>query len=225
MPVSSPTRALAAMGVRPASELAGGARAAPTGDTGVYPVPEALASLLPAGGIVAGSTVAVRGTPALLLAILAAATAGGAWAALVGMPEVGLLAAAELGVPLSRLAVVEDPGSEAPRVLAALLDGIDMVAVAGDSLTGNTARRLSARARHRRAVLLPRCRWPGADIDIRCRGEQWSGVGDGAGRLREHRLSVSVTGRGAAAREAGTDMVLPSGSAPAPEQAALRVVS
>lgn len=209
---------LSSLGVRPASELASASGRAPDGGENVVPVLPEIAALLPAGGLVRGSTVAVRGSTSLLLAMLATATATGSWAAVVGMPELGLLAAAELGVALPRLAVVDDPDVEAADVLAALLDGMDLVAV-GDGIPTSTggsrksgeslARRLSARARHRGCVLLPRSRWPGSDLDVTCREASWAELGTGHGYLREQRLSLSVSGRGAAAREARGELSLP----------------
>ena len=61
----------------------------------------------------------------LLLALLAEASAGGAWAGVVGRPDLGLVAAAEAGIALERLALVPYPGADLVAVTAALLDGLD----------------------------------------------------------------------------------------------------
>jgi len=66
-------------------------------DPRVLPVAEPLAPLLPGGGLRRGSTVAVAAGPgatSLLFALLAEASAGGAWVGVVGRPELGLVAAA-----------------------------------------------------------------------------------------------------------------------------------
>src|SRR5659263_597299 len=124
------------------------------------PVPGALSALLP-GGLRRGSTVAVLGSTSLVLALLAEACGGGAWAAVVGQPTVGLLAAAQAGVVLERLAVVPPPGVEAPTVVAALLDGVDVVLVGPEAaLTDGDRRRLVSRARERGSVLLASGTWP-----------------------------------------------------------------
>ncbi|HEX4703670.1 MAG TPA: hypothetical protein VH352_16190, partial [Pseudonocardiaceae bacterium] len=91
----------------------------------ILPVRAELADLLPLHGLRRGSTVVVRGSTTVLLALLAEATAAGSWAAVVGMPDLGLLAAAELGVAMPRLAVVPKPGANFGDVVAALLDGVD----------------------------------------------------------------------------------------------------
>jgi hypothetical protein len=173
-------------------------------------VPPALAPLLP-DGLRRGSTTAVLGSTSLVLAMIAAAcTAREAWAAVVGQPSLGLLAAAQTGVALQRLAVVPRPGAEAPTVVAALLDGIDVVVVGpGAVLTDADRRRLMARARDRGSVLIATSPWPGAGCVLTVEGRRWSGVGEGDGRLRAHELHLTRTGRGSAGRAQDLSIVLP----------------
>jgi hypothetical protein len=183
----------------------------------VLPVRAELAALLPFQGLRRGSTVVVRGSTTVLLALLAQATAEGSWAAVVGMPDLGLLAAAELGVTVSRLALVPRPGAEFGGVVAALLDGLDVVAVATEEpgtrrrpgLT-SLARRLSARARHRESVLVSFGEWPGADLELTCAESNWSGLGKGHGHLTQRELTITVKGRGAATRPTSTRITLPA---------------
>ena len=189
----------------------------------VLPVRAELARLLPSRGLRRGSTVVVRGSTTVLLALLAEATAEGSWAAVVGMPDLGLLAAAELGVAISRLALVPQPGAEFGGVVAALLDGLDVVAVATElpavsrspesgARAGRTAlaRRLSARARHRESVLVSFGTWPGADLELDCEEAEWSGLGRGHGHLIERELTITVRGRGAATRPISSRITLPA---------------
>jgi len=199
-----------ALGVRPAAE--------PGADGRLLPVVPPLAELLPAGGLRRGSTVAVAagtGATSLLTAVLARASAAGAWAAVVGRPELGLVAAAEAGVALERLALVPYPGADLVAVAAALLDGLDLVAVAvpDQGVPAADRRRLAARARQRGAVLLPLGPWPGADVELNCAHVQWQGVGGraegGAGRLCARRVHVQLRGRGVAPGGRGTGMSLP----------------
>ena len=207
--VEPPVARLAALpGVSTASRVAAQAeRARPTGR--VLPVVPALAGLLPDTGLRRGSTVAVHGGTSLLLALLASPTSAGSWAAVVGLPSLGLAAAAEYGVDLARVALVPRPGVELPAVVAALLDGVDLVAVHSETIQPAVARRLSARARHRGAVLLSAGPWPGADVELSCRHEPWSGASDGYGHLRSRQVSVRVHGRGAAARPVSASLALP----------------
>lgn len=207
----------------------------------MLPVHQALAGLLPWGGLRRGSTVAVRGSTSLLFALLAQATETGSWAALVGMPNLGLRAAAELGVAVDRLALVRHPGADLPRVVAALLDGMDLVAVDPARLTDSQVHRLSARARHRGAVLLASGPWPGADLELTYESGEWRGLGDGHGHLLAREARVSVRGRRAANRQTEAHLRLPepggtmpaaamapSGTLPVPEgptaQSSLTVV-
>jgi len=174
------------------------------------PVPESLARLLPWGGLRRGSVVAVRGPTSLLFALLSTATTRSlSWAAVVGRPDLGLLAAAESGVAIERLALVPRPGAELATVTAALLDGFELVAVAGvQRLSTAEVRRLTGRARQRGAVLLPLGDWPGADVRLDGEDVEWTGLGPGHGRLRSMRLTVRASGRGAAARPRTAELVL-----------------
>ncbi|GAB2980793.1 hypothetical protein GCM10027184_34050 [Saccharothrix stipae] len=158
----------------------------------------------------------------MLLALMAAATAEGCWAAVVGLPGCGVLAAAELGVAVHRLALVPRPGrdrGEVEKTVAALLDGFDLVAVA-TPVTAATSRKLSARARHRKAVLLPfAVPWPGADVELTAASGRWTGLEAGHGVLATRTVTVQATGRGAATRPRQTSLVLP-GTEPSPRPTA-----
>ena len=187
----------------------------PGADARVLPVVAPLASLLPAGGLRRGTTVAVTGTAgatSLVLALLAAASAAGAWVGVIGRPDLGLVAAAEAGVALERVALVPYPGADLVAVAAALLDGLDVVVLAGRLLHGSDRARLAARARQRGAVLLPLGPWPGADVELACEQGQWWGVGAGEGnigRLRTRRVSVRLRGRGVAPAGRSARLLLP----------------
>lgn len=183
-----------------------------TSERPALPVPAALGPLLP-DGLRRGGTFTVLGSTSLLLTMLAAACSGGAWAALVGHPTVGLLAAAQAGVVLDRLAVVPAPGLETPTVVAALLDGVDVVLVGpAAALTDADRRRLTARARERGAVLLTSVPWPGAGVVLTAEQGRWDGVGAGDGRLRTHELRVARSGRGASGARQVVDLALPLGT-------------
>lgn len=172
----------------------------------VLPTLAELRPLLPGGGLRRGATVAVQGSTSLLFALLAGASEAGSWCAVVGVPALGLAAAAEWGVALERLALVPDPGPDWPAVVAALLDGVDLVVAAPPGpVSAGLASRLAARARQRGSVLVPydrvpSRRWSGADLVLEAAASRWWGLGDGWGRLSRRTLVVSVHGRGAAAR-------------------------
>lgn len=181
------------------------------------PVLRALRPLLPDGALRRGSTVAVTGSTALALALVAEASAAGSWCAVVGCPWLGVAAAAETGICLSRLALVPEPGRQWTETVAALIDGVDVV-VAGPParLGSHEMRRLSARARERGTVVVPLestgTRWEGADIRLTTTAGRWEGIDDGIGRLRARRLTVEASGRGAAARPRRAEIWLPARS-------------
>ncbi|MBF6327409.1 hypothetical protein [Nocardia transvalensis] len=162
------------------------------------PVPSALVELLPEGGLTKGSVVAYSGAGSLLTGLLAAVTGSGGHAAAVGLPRLGLLAAAEMGARLERLAVVPDPGSDPVEVAAVLLDGLDLVVLGlgGLSVPPSRTRVLAARARSKGATLVVTGgTWSGAALRIHAQVAGYEGLGRGCGRLRTVRLDVSVRGR------------------------------
>jgi hypothetical protein len=184
-------------------------------DERLLPVLPPLRPLLPTHGLRRGSTVAVARSAALALALVAGASAAGSWVAAVGLPDLGIVAAAETGIVLERLALVPAPGARTwPAVVAALLDAIDVVLVrAPAGLPAAQARRLAARARERGAVLVPLGAWSeSADLRLTVTSSAWQGLGQGHGRLQARRVEVVATGRGAATRERRVLLWLPSTS-------------
>jgi hypothetical protein len=229
------------------------------------PVRPELAGLFPSSGLPRGGTVllgpAPPGTPlgaspgasasvsapasqapgltSLLLSLLAGTSSQGYWCAVVGLPALGLVAAAELGVDLGRLVLVPRPGSEGrwQSVVATLLETVDLVCLApGAPVRPTDARRLAARARERGSTLLvidaagtpggiagglgmggparPSrvvARWPGpSDLHCAVRAASWSGLEHGHGLLSSRRLEAEVGGRGAASRPRRGRLRLPA---------------
>ena len=243
-------------GVRPAIGVAPGSPSSrpspgPLPAERVLPVIPELAGLFPGGGLPRGGTVLLGpamapdrffspagpstavakrtpGLTSLLLLLLAGTSSLGYWCAVAGLPELGFVAAAELGADLDRLVVVPRPGSDGrwQSVVATLLETVDLVCLAPDApVRPVDARRLAARARERCSTLLildansPAgfargllsggaerpgrvvARWPGPS-DLRCavRESSWSGLERGHGLLSSRQLEAEVGGRGAASR-------------------------
>lgn len=183
----------------------------------MLPVLPELTGLLPDRGLRRGSTISVAtgrarhsGGTSLVLALLAEASRAGSWCAVVGVPAFGAPAAAEAGIALERLALVPHPGPEWATVVAALIDGVDVVVTAVPaSVSASVATRLAARARQRGSVLVPYGRWEGADVTLQVVRGGWEGLGPGRGRLRRREVTVSARGRGAAARPKEIKVWLP----------------
>ncbi len=118
-------------------------------------VPPPLSGLLPRGGLRRGCVIAVEQSGLLCMTLAAGASAAGGWCAAVGMPELGMLAAADAGVDLDRLLLVPDPGQRWPHVVAALLDGCELVLLRPpDRPSAQVKRRLAAHARRSRCALV-----------------------------------------------------------------------
>ena len=126
--------------------------------------------------------------------------------AVVGLPDFGLLAAAEMGADLSRLAVIPDPGTDPVEVAAVLMDGMDLVVLglAGRTVTATRARAVVARARQKGCTLLV----TGGRLAGRLDADGRPGV-----RLRDDREPGRCPGGRAAAGSAGA--VVGPGAGPA----------
>jgi hypothetical protein len=181
----------------------------------LLPVSEQIKTLLPGYGLRRGSVVGVTGTvpgtTSLLLALLAQASSAGSWCAMVGMPALGFVAAAETGIVLDRLVLVPNPGPDWPNVVAALIDGFDLVVVAphqvGGRIAASICAQMAARARRRGSVLVPfGTGWDGAEVTLSLVDSGWDGLGEGAGR----KVTISSRGRGAAANGRQISMWLPA---------------
>lgn len=159
-------------------------------------------------GLPKGVVAVLSGARSLPVSMAAAVSAAGGHVAVVGLPDFGLLAAAEMGADLSRLAVIPKPGTDPVEVAAVLMDGMDLVVLglAGRCVPATRARAVVARARQRGCTLLvTQGDWQGAPMrmDARVSGyEITTGPGDssgmpvaGYGRISAVRVSIRTRGR------------------------------
>jgi hypothetical protein len=152
----------------------------------------------PAGhALVPRGTVAVlSGARSLVLSMVASVTAAGGNAAIVGQPDIGLLAAVEMGADLSRLAVIPDPGTDPVEVAAVLIDGMDLVVLGlgGRRVPWSRTRAVAARARHKSCTLLVTDGdWQGAPARLEARVCGYEITADGRpgfGRISGVRLQI-----------------------------------
>src|ERR1700732_1856970 len=86
------------------------------------PIPQLLADVLPEA-LPRGTVAVLSGARSLPLSMVAAVTAAGGNAAIVGQPDIGLLAAVEMGADLSRLAVIPDPRADPGGVGGGVIGG------------------------------------------------------------------------------------------------------
>ncbi|MGI9123741.1 MAG: hypothetical protein ACR2JM_03185 [Mycobacterium sp.] len=169
----------------------------PVGES-LLPIPDSLAAALPAG-LPRGTVAVLSGARSLAVGMAAAVSAGGGHVAVVGLPDFGLLAAAEMGADLSRLAVIPQPGSDPVEVAAVLMDGMDLVllGLAGRCVPATRARAVIARARQRGcSLLVADGDWQGATLrmEARVRGYEITGP-PGFGRIGAVRVAVRAQGR------------------------------
>ena len=170
----------------------------------LLPLPDSLAAQLPSG-LPRGAVAVLSGARSLPVSMVAAVSAAGGHVAVVGLPDFGLLAAAEMGADLSRLAMIPHPGADPVEVSAVLMDGMDLVVLglAGYSVAPTRARAVVARARQRGCTLLiTGGQWQGASVRIDARVSGYEITGSraghpvaGCGRISAVRLSVRARGR------------------------------
>ena len=179
-------------------------------DADLLPVLPALRGLLPSGALQRGSVVAADGWSLLCLALAAGPVASGAWCAAAGIPDLGVVAAAEAGLDPARLLLVPDLGPNWPQTVLSLLDGCDLVLLRPpDRPSAQVRRKLEAAVRRYGAVLVTVGDWEGSQVRLRIAAQEWAGVGTGHGRLRGRRAQVVADGRGGWSRAQSRWMWLP----------------
>lgn len=184
------------------------------------PVHPVLAPLF-VSGLVRGQTVVCAGSASVsgALALLVAPTQQGSWAGVIGVPTLGVVAAADMGVVLERTVFVDGPldaHGDPANVLGALVDGVDLVVTSSSflaSLPPSLVRRFTTRLQSRGAVciVVDETRAVSGDVRVTTRVREWSGIGGGHGHVRARRVTVSVDGR-RQARATRRDVWLPGPS-------------
>ncbi len=170
-------------------------------DLPLLPLDPAFSSLLPEQGLQTGTAYTVSPSPSLVLALLAAASRKGLWCAVVGMPTLGVEAAAAFGIELPRLILVPEPGDRWLAVTSALAEVVPLIAVApGGRARDADVSRLSARLRDRGATLLvaessTSGAWPQSEGSIRLHDQHWLGIGEGWGLIEGSTATVTAKTR------------------------------
>jgi hypothetical protein len=168
----------------------------PTLGPRLVPTHDALADLLPDGGLAEGAVYSVGPSSTLVMALLAGASAAGSWCGVIGMPEFGIEAAEAMGLDLERLVLVPHPGDQWLSATASIADALAVVAVRPGRAAGEAAvARLAGRLRERGTTLLVRGSWPQTEAMISLTESRWSGLGAGSGCLTSREVTVTVTSR------------------------------
>lgn len=179
------------------------------------PVDEAFASMLPDQGLLRGRVVGCTGPAAMSLALALASRAvvAGSWMAVVGVSMLGIEAADELGLPLSRVVLIDASGGPtvwAERVAAAA-DGFDLVMTRPPPGAERVVRKVRHRLQARGVVLLavgPSTPGVSCDLEVSTTSVSWVGLGSGCGHLVGRHATVRVGGR-RIARPVERDLWLP----------------
>lgn len=173
----------------------------PALDTRSIPTHPAIGRLLPGGALKEGATYSVDRSLTLLMLLLAAPSAAGAWCGVVGVPEFGVEAAAGFGIDLERLVLVPEPGDQWLATTGAIADALSVIVVRPPRRASDASiARLSARLRKRGATLLVLSSgslgtWPQSEAMLSITESSWTGIGDGHGHLQSRDATVTVTSK------------------------------
>jgi len=205
-------------------------------DRSVFPIIDGLTPFFPYGGMQRGSLVQVlsggrgKGACPLAISLLTVASQEGAWCAITGRSDLGLLAVYELGVNLNRIAIIAPPASPLSDIwqaAAILLKGVDVVLLdlrlqdIRLQRHMNAIRRLAALARKYGSVCIVlssgadtpmqerTSRGIGASVILKVASSSWLGPSRGYGHFHSRVALVESTGRGAAARPVEQELYLP----------------
>lgn len=164
---------------------------APVSAPDAWEIPASLSSLFP-DGLVKGMTVGVRGSRLASLILASIPSSQGAWTACVGIADMGWICASRLGMDLERTVLVaRESGPAMGQVLAAAIDGFDVVVVGEEIRLDARERRLLARRALARGVLVIAEGWPVRRmVEARYLGSQ--GLRAGSGHLSKVSLELSV---------------------------------
>ncbi|WP_194922555.1 hypothetical protein [Catenulispora pinisilvae] len=148
-------------------------------------------------------------------ALLAGATAGGAWAGVVGYPNFSIAAVSQLGADLSKVLMLDEPGERWPNAVAVLAGAVDLVLLHAPRRPNATQlRRLANRVRptdrQRGCVLVATSPWEAAHLALSVRSPRWEGLGDGSGNLTRRRVTIRATGRATHGQRREIDLWLPA---------------
>ena len=104
--------------------------------------------------------------------------------------------AERLGVDLSRLVLIPDPGPRWLAVAATVAEVLPVIAVRPSSrVSDGDVSRLAARLRDRGSVLLVQGAWPQAEAVLEIERPSWSGLGRGHGYLSGREVTVRSSSR------------------------------
>jgi len=162
----------------------------------VFPVSEVVQELFPEGGLRRGVVYQCDSSASLIWSLLAESSRQGVWCAVVGLPDLGVAAAEDMGVNVDRVVLVPTPGNQWLSVIAALSDVVGIVVLgAVPAPSERMLATLTGRLREREVTLLVSSEWPRTEARLSVSAQQWEGLGRGHGMLCEHRVSLTFTPR------------------------------
>ncbi|MDO5669896.1 MAG: hypothetical protein Q4G50_07815 [Corynebacterium sp.] len=165
----------------------------------VIATPSDLARTLPGGGLARRAVTQVADCPALIVELIAQATAGGGHVGLIGWPELSLAGVVDAG-NLDHVIAVPDPGIDPLGIIGVLVEGLDLVIARWAvplELSPVRARPLLGKLRGGSAALvLVGASVPSPHARIDATVTTFRGIGQGSGRIRGVDIAVRVEAKG-----------------------------
>lgn len=162
-------------------------------DRDAIPVHPALTHALP-HGLARGAITTTHGSTYIALTLIAHHTQNNGWAAIVGAPNINYTTLQDLGAKLNHIITIPHPGDKTPEVIAALIEGTDLILLGPRiTLTASEQRTLTARNRERGTHIITQTPWKGARTHLTAQQGPWQGTRQGLGRLTATNYTLTTT--------------------------------
>lgn len=157
------------------------------------PVHPALNAALP-HGLTRGAITTTHGSTYLALTLITQHTKNGGWVAIVGAPNINYVTLQDLDANLNNIIAIPHPGEKTPEVIAALIEGTDLILLGPNiTLTAGEQRTLAARNRERGTHIITQTPWKGARTHLAAQHHPWHGTNHGLGRLTSTSYTITTT--------------------------------
>lgn len=162
-------------------------------DRDTIAVHNALTTLLP-HGLTPGSITTTQGSTHTALTLITQHTTNAGWVAIIGAPNINYTTLQDLGANLNHIIVVPHPNENTPQIIAALIEGVDLILLGpAVTLTHAEQRTLTARNRERGTHIISQKPWANARTHITTTHGTWHGTNKGLGRLTNTTYTLTKT--------------------------------
>ncbi|MFY9262043.1 MAG: hypothetical protein GX483_07305 [Actinomycetaceae bacterium] len=149
-----------------------------------YSVPPALTPIFP-HGIPRALPLIMHGSVVAAILLAGIAVQQGAWVAIIGVRNIGWSVLQASGISAERCVYIPEASRQAAQVIAAAIEGFDVVIVGEVELDRRAQRVIERRVRNRNTVFIFNGRWFGPGEHLECALHSVSGISQGGGHIRQ----------------------------------------